>query len=305
MNVRMGAFSWFLGLLLAESLSLRTAHAQSTPDQPSQSSPAPVPPATDTQPSGQNPSANAAPLPPSQGKPSEETLWWPKHTPQDSTPATNNSAPVERSLWWPQHTEQIVPAPPPEDASPLVPKHSKVPAYQRGLLFLPHVGINLPWSDNSGDYTNGISAGALFGVHLNSRFSLNGELNVEFMNPNGYGRPAEQIVDYTVSPLVHFGSSQRHIVIGMKLGGFSFTRTEYDADSYAEEFSASGLVWGFNVGGFIPIGPIAVGGLVSLIFRRFSNNCSSLSGATGFVCNNGDSIAPASDTLDVSLAMLL
>jgi len=263
------------------AVGLRMAHAQASPEPPAPSAafPAPAPP------SFQPPPAARPPTP---------------------SPPPDDQAADDRSRWWPSRGKVVgaqpvssdIPSASARDPSNLLP-------YERGILFIPHAGISLPWGSNTDPYTAGHGLGAILGFHVVPTLSLNGELNVEFMNP-GFGA-SESYVDWTFSPLLQSRGPRQHFIFGMKIGAFSFTRS-YGASAYesSSTFSTTGLVWGFNMAGFVPAGPIAIGCLISITMRHLSNNCGSAYSGTDTLCNGstGPAISPASRTFDLSLAAI-
>jgi hypothetical protein len=132
--------------------------------------------------------------------------------------------------------------------------------------------------------------GGLAGWHLTPRFSINGELTLDFMDgdmDSSMLKPHEYYLDFVLSPLFHFRSHQ--IVVGPKLGWFTNHRSYSDSDSAAllewwsehgtragytgpilEAHSGQGLLFGINAGGFIPLGRLAIGLLASANFRHFT-----------------------------------
>jgi hypothetical protein len=102
--------------------------------------------------------------------------------------------------------------------------------------------------------------------------SLNGELAFDVMNIKSdpyYSSPTEVFADFTFSPLFHFGGPGLEIVVGPKLGFFdeSFSYS----DTYGSSSSStSGVSYGFNAGVFIPLGNIAIGGLLNFTGRHWT-----------------------------------
>ena len=122
----------------------------------------------------------------------------------------------------------------------------------------------------------------MLGGHIGPFFSLNGELGIDFMNPNtgGYGSGydvTEAFFDFTLSPLFHFGVPYVEFVVGPKIGSFAWYQSISDSSGYygSTDYSAYGVVWGFTAGAFFPIGRMAVGGILSFTDHSFEDySCS-------------------------------
>ena len=209
--------------------------------------------------------------------------------------------------------------PPPPAAEP---QHEPPagPATRRGLLFLPYVGFSSTVDQYSGDqggvyweqgYSPGLRVGALLGVHIGPFLSLNGELGVDIMNPdagetyNGTADRAEASRDFTLSPLFHFGVPNVEFAVGPKIGWFTFAGSSRQSDagrgpSYTLEYDGHGMGYGVNAGAFVPIGRMALGGIISFTGHSFS----------GFHCSNSDGLACtarpiATKLISFSVAILL
>jgi hypothetical protein len=160
------------------------------------------------------------------------------------------------------------------------------------------VGINVPMGDRSSDYSAGHSAGVLLGVHTGFPISFNGEFNVEFLNPS------ETMTDYMFSPLVHLGSPRREIVFGPKVGAYRYSLRKENGSSEPDHYTASGFAIGFNFGAFVPLGPMAIGGLVSYTLRDSSEVCSKSSYSSENTCTDYGHDFPPGATFDLSIALL-
>ena len=144
---------------------------------------------------------------------------------------------------------------------------SATPSHQRGIVFLPYLGFNLPVGASLDHYSVGFRLGALLGCHVTPRLSLNGECSLDFMDADtdsSFWHPHEHAVDVAMSPLVYFRSGQ--IVVGTKLGWFSNARS-----SPALTWNGQGIVLGLNAGLFIPVHKVMVGGLLSAALREFAS----------------------------------
>lgn len=264
-----------LGFLLASDLASSLAQAQAPRDPP-------------TQPGYQ-------PAPAQQGNPREAAL----------QPRCYPPAPV---------------CPPSPAAGP---RHepSAGQATRRGLLFLPYVGFGWTVDQSPGDilgvnyldqgYSAGLRAGALLGVHIGPFLSLNGEFGVDIMNPdagetyNGTADRSEASFDFTLSPLFHFGVPNLELAVGPKIGWFTFGGSSRESDggrgpSYELEYHGHGIGYGATAGAFVPVGRVALGGVLGFTGHSFSR----------FDCSNSDGLACtprpiATKLISFSVAMLL
>jgi len=198
------------------------------------------------------------------------------------------------------------PAPQPGyQPAPAQPSTPARPATRRGLLFLPYGGVSWAVDQNSGDifgvkYLNGgyspsLHVGALLGVHFGPFLSLNGECGLDLMNPdagetyNGTAHRSEASFDFALSPLFHFGVPNVEFAVGPKIGWFTFEGSSELSDggrgsTYTLDYDGHGMGYGFNAGAFVPLGRMAMGGLLSFTGHSFSSfDCSS---SGGFACTS-------------------
>jgi hypothetical protein len=160
--------------------------------------------------------------------------------------------------------------PPPTYAPPPV-----EPAFRRGFLWMPYLGVNVPVGDTSNGVSTGLRLGGIFGFNVGPFLSLNGELTVDVLNlDSAAGMSATGAeVDFAFSPLFHIDLPALELVVGPKLGFFGMSAT-YSQSGYPDStFSGSGLAYGFNAGVFIPLGRIAIGGLLNFTGRSYSSAC--------------------------------
>ncbi len=203
--------------------------------------------------------------------------------------------------------------PPNKPLHPTVPQQGdgsiiERPATRRGLLFLPYVGLSWTVDQYSGSpadhvagvnysegYSAGLRAGALLGVHIGPFLSLNGEVGVDIMNPDvgetytGTADRAEASFDFTLSPLFHFGVPKVQLAVGPKIGWFTFVGSSRESDasrgpSYTLEYDGHGIGYGVTAGAFVPIGRVALGGILSFTGHSFSAFHCSNSG--GWACTS-------------------
>lgn len=167
---------------------------------------------------------------------------------------------------------------------------------------MPYAGISIPVGSNSDSYSVGHNLGFLLGAHVTQGFSLGLEVNVDYMNPGPLA--SETQTDFCLAPLFFSRDPRRLWVIGFKLGVSSLTRTTSDDYGRADGYSGTGFVWGGSVGGFVPVGPVAVGFLTRLTLRSMPKSCEE--GGEGTICHDGgrNGISPALSTLDFVSAVL-
>ena len=104
------------------------------------------------------------------------------------------------------------------------------------------------------------------------------------MNPNSTPDSSytDVVVDITFSPLFHIPLPMLEIVLGPKLGLFGESISISDSYSgTSSSGSASGLAYGFNAGVFVPLGNIAIGGLLNYTRRNYAG-CSDSSSSDCF-----------------------
>jgi hypothetical protein len=149
------------------------------------------------------------------------------------------------------------------------------PRFRRGFIILPYLGLNVPVGASSDVFSAGLRLGTLFGWHVGPMISLNGEFNIDVMNVksfSGGSSPTDVTVDFAFSPLYHIALPQLEIVVGPKLGFFGESMS-YTDDYYGTTLSGSGsgFAYGLNAGVFVPLGNIALGGLLNFTVRSYSS----------------------------------
>jgi hypothetical protein len=155
---------------------------------------------------------------------------------------------------------------------------------------MPYLGLNIPVGKSGDDLGSGFRMGAIVGGHVIPELSLNGELSIDFMNPKNVPSGAsvtEVIADIVFSPLVHFGSDQIEVFAGPRIGAFGMSGSFSYGGSSTDD-SAQGLAYGFNVGAAVPVGNMAIGGLLVYTGRHATKVCSTLSGQSE-TCNSSPS----------------
>jgi hypothetical protein len=173
------------------------------------------------------------------------------------------------------------------------------PPYRMGFLWMPYLGLNVPtgtWSDGN---DAGLRLGGIFGVNLPPFLSLNGELTIDILNPK-VGSAA--IVDLTFSPLFHFGLPQVQFVAGPKIGFFGYSWSG-SSSGYDLSASGSGIAYGVNAGVFVPLGRLAIGGLINFTSHHFTSACEN-DYTTGYVEDCSYSKPPDANFFGITGALL-
>jgi hypothetical protein len=125
--------------------------------------------------------------------------------------------------------------------------------------------------------------GVLLGWKATDRLSLAGEFDVDYVRPDlsrgqgqasntdfwdGFFSPPRYYIDLAVSPLISWRAGQ--LRLGPKIGWFTSQGYD-DIDGVHVPATASGLLFGFNLGLFVPYGRVSVGGLLTGSFRFFTS----------------------------------
>ena len=275
-----------LALLAVAALAPTAARAQAYPDQPYPQQGYPQQQQEQQYPQQQYPQQGYPqqqyPQPDYQQQPGYQQPQ--NYPPQGYAPPANQPPPgyYAPAPAYPQQPTYSPPPPPPA----YVPAPSTVPRYRQGFLWMPYIGANIPVGDAADAYGTGLRLGALFGLNINSFLSLNGEMTIDVLNfKTGSGVSASGAqVDFSFSPLFHFSAPMLEFVVGPKLGSFYMSETVSEAGTMDSTYSGEGISYGFNVGVFIPIGRIAIGGLLSYTGREFEScaDCSLYGGTDNF-----------------------
>jgi len=126
--------------------------------------------------------------------------------------------------------------------------------WKGGAEAIPFLGMNSIAGDAGKGYGVGFRFGSLFGGRFAKNWSVNGEIVLDFLNPNstpGLDRSAWN-GDFAVAPLYHYPLAQVELVAGPSLG--TFLRLERRKDSsMSETLWAYGWTIGANAGAFVPL----------------------------------------------------
>jgi hypothetical protein len=249
-----------LSLLVVGALAPLTALAQPDPNQPYQAPPGYQQP----QPYPQQGYQQPQPYPQQQY---QQPQPYPQqgYAPQGNPPPPGYYAPQPQ----PAYGQQPAYPPPPAYAS-----QPTEPAFRRGFLWMPYLGVNIPTGSSSDWASTGLRLGGIFGFNVNPFLSLNGELTIDILNMNS--APGSSItgaeVDIAFSPLFHYDLPGLEFVVGPKLGFFGYSATASESGYSDVTYSGSGLAYGVNAGVFVPLGRIAIGGLLNYTGRHFSTS---------------------------------
>jgi hypothetical protein len=146
-----------------------------------------------------------------------------------------------------------------------------------GKFVLPYLGLHLPFgtSPAQSSYDTGLRLGTLLGFYVGSHVSINGEFSLDALNSGGSpGTADEVLVGVSFSPLIHFGLPSVEFAVGPRLGHFWDAGTIYGSDFNNTDFSASGFLYGLNVGAFfLPVRGLSFGGLASLSAHSVQSVC--------------------------------
>jgi len=285
-------YAMSLGLILPGVLAPSAALAQADPNQPYQSQPGyPQPQGYPEQPGSpqqqpQQQYQQPQPYPqqgyqqpqqyPQQGYPQpqqypQQGYQQPQQYPQQGYAPQGNPPPPGYYAPSPQQQPAYGPQPAYAPPAAYAPPPAE-PPYRRGFLWMPYLGLNVPAGSASDNFSAGFRLGGLFGVNMNRMFSLNGELIIDVLNPNGSASATAEQVAFTFSPLFHLNIPALEFVFGPQLGYFGESAT-VSGSSYDYNYHGDGVVFGMNAGVFVPLGRIAIGGLINVSTRSFSNYC--------------------------------
>jgi hypothetical protein len=134
----------------------------------------------------------------------------------------------------------------------------------RGFQVIPSLGINLPVGTGSDNHWFGTNLGLLVGWKTAGRASLNAQLSLDSLDIHSASqgpKPEEKYTDIALAPLFHIETTKAILVFGPTLGFFH--HTVWQSDSDGTKLSSRGLSVGLNLGIFVPLGRIALGGVLN------------------------------------------
>jgi hypothetical protein len=109
---------------------------------------------------------------------------------------------------------------------------------------MPLFGVQSHRGSLATDLGPGLRAGALIGGRLNSHWSINGELLIDFLNDTNDNQPFEE-AEVDLAPLYHYAAESFEVLAGPKVG---YGRGWYSYPVYGASASSSGVILGVNAG---------------------------------------------------------
>ncbi len=159
--------------------------------------------------------------------------------------------------------------PPPGYPPPYAPP---APLGHHGLLLSAFLGISSFQGTTGEGLSPGLRFGGLIGFYASPVFSLNGELSIDFMNPDSsLGNETAVRAAISFSPLYHLTTNGNlEIVLGPKLGAWSEDYSDTDGNTLG---NASGYLVGINAGAYTRVGTALLGGLFSFEDGVWTKTC--------------------------------
>jgi hypothetical protein len=157
----------------------------------------------------------------------------------------------------------------------------------RGLLLLPYWGINSVL--DADDYSVGQRLGLFVGWNASPGLAFNAELTMDALDANSLAatsKPSDKLVAIAGSFHARRYASRAMWVFGPSLG--YFTRDRWTYDTSPRHASSRGFTLGLMVGAFIPVGPVALGGLASIRHYKPTRTCETSSTNRAKTCNGWD-----------------
>jgi hypothetical protein len=162
-----------------------------------------------------------------------------------------------------------------------------IPAWRRGMLIIPYVGLHFVEGIAADDYDAGLRIGGLVGARVDRSVSLNVELATNFLSPKGVDpRTQSSGHDLTIafSPLFHGAIGGGEVMIGPKLG---FWSSSTSPDGLGDQRSQDGWAFGFNLGAFAGVtDDVALGGMLAYQMTVLSQTCARGPGVMTEGCNS-------------------
>jgi hypothetical protein len=140
------------------------------------------------------------------------------------------------------------------------------------LLLSAFLGISSFQGTTSEGLSPGLRFGGLIGFYASPVFSLNGELSIDFLNPDSnFGNQTAVRAAISFSPLYHLATTGNfEIVLGPKLGAWSEDDSDSDGNTLG---SLSGYLFGINAGAYTRVGTALLGGLFSFENGVWTKTC--------------------------------
>ena len=126
--------------------------------------------------------------------------------------------------------------------------------WKPGAEAIPFLGMNSFAGDAGKAYGVGFRFGSLFGGRFAQNWSVNGEVVLDFLNPNsipGFDTSAWN-GDFALAPLYHYPLAQVELVAGPSVGTF-FQLGRIKTSQMSETTWEYGWTIGANLGAFVPL----------------------------------------------------
>lgn len=155
---------------------------------------------------------------------------------------------------------------------------------------MPFLGLHSIRGDEGESFDVGLRVGMLLGGYAFERFSFNGEIALDWANPDEpLGTDIIQFMgDLAFSPLFHAPLGPVELIVGPKLGLFYLYNHADLPFLGSVTTTANGWTYGLNLGVMIPLSRAVSGGLLlAYQIRNPSEVCLSMNDDE--VCGDGDS----------------
>lgn len=149
--------------------------------------------------------------------------------------------------------------------------------HRRTFQLVPYIGIHSYEGESGASLGPGFRVGGLTGFRLSDLVSINGELTLDLLNPNGlpYGESySELATTISLSPLVSFPAGRFELVLGPKLGFWLASYSQISPSRGDGDGRYLGFDLGANGAAFLPVGRnLRMGALASFDLRIFRQSC--------------------------------
>jgi hypothetical protein len=162
-----------------------------------------------------------------------------------------------------------------------------MPRLKPTFLVLPFLGIHSYLQEEASAYAPGLRLGSLIGGRLSDRFSLNGELILDFSNLRDDSFAfRERAYHFIFSPLFEVAAGPVQLAFGPKLGVF-LLHTEQASGDLIVAGDRQGYSAGLNGGFFLPVSAhTSVGALLSFDFMGANQGCTLAIGPGATSCGS-------------------
>jgi hypothetical protein len=138
---------------------------------------------------------------------------------------------------------------------------SELAPFRNGVLVMPSIGFV---SAGTEPPTKGSDVaprmGAILGLHVGAHLSVNGELGFDVVKPGASSSGSDSLgllFEYAFSPLLHADIPGAELVLGPKLGRFSYSMD--DGRSSSVSVDSRGWSYGINFAVLFPVQTMAIG----------------------------------------------